>query len=388
MGKNGTRLRDAVIGRVRAVLSIIFEKISTRAKFSPDGRDSSPRWSSDQFKPVIVRDLKVWDVATGKIRDSFAHVNEHMGTESFAISPDSRMLAFADNSDRRPMQVRKSWVTFEFGRTYDTALNSDRPVTIELWDVLPRKPIGLMLGVPITLTFLAILLGRKADTRKRSAEVAKRNAKHEGSAAAPRCPVSWRRPPDGVIVGRRTGRSFQLVGSAYLALWPGQDSRGCRTTHGPKRMDCHAVERGRVFSMPGVPWRRPIPLCIFHKIFIYILNTIDAQASFAYSELLRAGNKLSEEGRIANVYSDRSGPSAHVSPLYPLGVTPYLRPSGATRPVPSSPSAWLGRSRSHFTAALLRAWQSATGCQCGSASSRGAARGRAVRVFLRHRPGH
>jgi hypothetical protein len=39
---------------------------------------------------------------------------------------------------------------------------------------------------------------------------------------------------------------------------------------------------------------------------------------FGSAEMERAARSWTQEGRIAHVYSDRTGDSAHVAPLYPI----------------------------------------------------------------------
>ncbi|MFO0890632.1 MAG: hypothetical protein U0790_15995 [Isosphaeraceae bacterium] len=152
-GKSGTRLRDGATGRVRAVLSPSPREELHGATFSPDGRLLFAEMRSDQFRPVSVRDLRVWDVATGKLRDSFAHVNEHMSPENFAISPDGRTLAFQDNSDRRPMQVRRSQGEFD-GKTYEIAFNESPGLPrVKLWDLARWTEIAVVDGsVPLAFS--------------------------------------------------------------------------------------------------------------------------------------------------------------------------------------------------------------------------------------------
>jgi len=148
IGKKGTRLLDARTGRVRAVLSPSSSEALHEPRFSPDGRLLFAEVSSDRFKPVIVRDLMAWDVATGRLRDAFAHVNEHMAPERFAISPDSRLLAFQDNSDRRPMQVRKSQVALD-GQTFEIASNDSPGLPrVKIWDLVRWREIATVDGAP------------------------------------------------------------------------------------------------------------------------------------------------------------------------------------------------------------------------------------------------
>ena len=146
-----------------------------QADFSPDGRwlllstarNVKPtqwtgifRWLKDRIPALFppdrgwqsIHEIRLLDPATARLRATIRPPDPIWQDPHWMFSPNGKMLA----------------VWYTKGTSTDPDI-SDRPVTIELWDVLPRKPIGLMLGVPITLTFLAILLGRRADTRKRFA---------------------------------------------------------------------------------------------------------------------------------------------------------------------------------------------------------------------------
>jgi WD40 repeat protein len=146
-----------------------------QADFSPDGRwlllstarNVKPtqwtgifRWLKDRIPALFppdrgwqsIHEIRLLDPATARLRATIRPPDPIWQDPHWMFSPDGKMLA----------------VWYTNGTSTDPDI-FDRPVTIELWDVLPRKPIGLMLGVPITLTFLAILLGRRADTRKRFA---------------------------------------------------------------------------------------------------------------------------------------------------------------------------------------------------------------------------
>jgi hypothetical protein len=146
-GHEGVRLRDADTGRVRSVLVAPPGGIYGRV-FSPDGRLLFAKVASDRFKPVTVFDLKVWDVATGKVHATIAHSAEHprVFIGPFALSPDGRTLAFEDNSERLPMQIKTSKMVVD-GRELDFEWNANPGLPrVKIWDVPRWKEIALVDG--------------------------------------------------------------------------------------------------------------------------------------------------------------------------------------------------------------------------------------------------
>ena len=140
-GAEGHRLRDAGTGDVRAVLAGPRDQFNGPV-FSPDGQLLYAEVGSNQFQPVGVRDLKVWDVPTGRIRGSFAHIAEAMGDGHFALSKDGSRLAFLDNSERLPMRVETSTVRFDRHdrQTFEVAHNANPGLPrVILWDVAGWK---------------------------------------------------------------------------------------------------------------------------------------------------------------------------------------------------------------------------------------------------------
>jgi WD40 repeat protein len=106
--------------------------------------------SSDQFKPVGVFDLKVWDVASGELRHTFIHASEglNVSTDHFALSADGSTLAFEDNSARRPMQVKMAEMRDE-RHTFEVAYNmSPGLCRVKFWNVPQWKEIGVVDGGP------------------------------------------------------------------------------------------------------------------------------------------------------------------------------------------------------------------------------------------------
>lgn len=133
-GGEGHQLRDASTGTVRSLLAR--PRVGFYGPvFSPDGRTLYAEIGTDDFKPVGVSNLTVWDVATGRPKATFAHVHEGMGNGHFVLSADGNRLAFLDNSERLPMKVETSKIGFG-GRTIDVALNVNPGLPrVVIWDV-------------------------------------------------------------------------------------------------------------------------------------------------------------------------------------------------------------------------------------------------------------
>lgn len=146
-GREETRLRDAATGAVRAVLNDPRVNLVSKTAFSPDGRLLFAQVASDRSRPLIVHDLKVWEVATGELRGTFEYVAEHLNEGSFALSPDGRRLAFVDNSARLPLDVKTGKITFERGREAEIARNANPELPrVKLWDVAAWKEIAVVDG--------------------------------------------------------------------------------------------------------------------------------------------------------------------------------------------------------------------------------------------------
>lgn len=146
-GREQTQLRDAATGAVRAVLNDPPMNLVRKTDFSPDGRLLFAQVASDRSRPLIVHDLKAWEVATGELRGSFEYVAEHLDEGSFALSPDGRRLAFVDNSARLPLDVKTLKLTFERGREAEIARNANPEMPrVKLWDVAAWKVIAVVDG--------------------------------------------------------------------------------------------------------------------------------------------------------------------------------------------------------------------------------------------------
>jgi WD40 repeat protein len=146
-GAEGYRLRDAEIGQVRAVLSAPPTMLLSKSAFTPDSRLLFVQVASDRSLPLIVHDLKVWDVASGQPRGSFPYVGEHLDEGSFALSGDGRLLAFVDNSDRLPVQMKTSRLVVERGREVDITFNTNPGLPrVKIWDVPGWKEVAVVDG--------------------------------------------------------------------------------------------------------------------------------------------------------------------------------------------------------------------------------------------------
>lgn len=147
-GDDGHRLRDSVTGRVRSVLTDGPGQVHG-AVFSPDGRLLLAKVGTNRHDPVWVYDLKVWGVATGKEFATFPYVSGELNvsTDDFALSYDGKTLAFLDNSERLPMQV-KTWTMIIDGRHEITTASNANPGLgrIKLWDVAGRKVTATLDG--------------------------------------------------------------------------------------------------------------------------------------------------------------------------------------------------------------------------------------------------
>ncbi len=144
-GGDGHQLRDAATGAVRSLLAgprVGFDG----PVFSPDGRTLYAEVGTDDFKPVGVSDLKAWDVETGHIKATFSYVHEAMGEGHCVLSADGSRLAFLDNSDRLPMQVKTSKFSTNFG-TFDVAYNVNPGLPrVVIWDVARGERVARVDG--------------------------------------------------------------------------------------------------------------------------------------------------------------------------------------------------------------------------------------------------
>ena len=146
-GAEGYRLRDAGTGQVRAVLSAPSPILLSKPVFTPDSRLLFAQVISDRSLPLVVHDVKAWDVATGRLRGSFPDVGEHLDEGSFELSEDGRWLAFVDNSERLPAQVKTSKILVERGRHFDISINMNPGLPrVKIWDVPAWKEIAVVNG--------------------------------------------------------------------------------------------------------------------------------------------------------------------------------------------------------------------------------------------------
>ena len=149
-GGEGTRLRDAATGEVRAVLGPARWEAARKVAFSPDGRRLFAQVMTDRLKPLIAHDLVAWDVSSGERLGSFPYVAEHLDEGSFALSPDGRFLAFVDNSERLPARVKTSKMAFlSAGVAHEVEVASNEHPglpKVKVWDVPAWKEAATVDG--------------------------------------------------------------------------------------------------------------------------------------------------------------------------------------------------------------------------------------------------
>ncbi|MGZ3472397.1 MAG: hypothetical protein ACXVA6_20710, partial [Isosphaeraceae bacterium] len=78
-----------------------------------------------------------WDVATGREYATVPYVSEHIfsNTEDFALSKDGKILAFLDNSERLPMEVKTSRMVIdrqEIVRQHNASKGLPR---VKMWEI-------------------------------------------------------------------------------------------------------------------------------------------------------------------------------------------------------------------------------------------------------------
>jgi len=242
-GGEGHQLRDAETGRVRAVLSEPRVQFNGPV-FSPDSRILYAEVGSDEFKPVGVQDLIVWDVATGQRRGSFAHVTEAvLDGGHFALSHDGGKLAFLDNSERRPMQVKTSKTDFD-GQTFDVTFNVNAGLPrVRIWDVTRWEQTAQVDGGP-PLAFSPdgkTLVTGDRDWRAPVGKV------WETSTGRLRSELKHRSPGIWPIAISHDGRFAASGEFGDKSVWELADGR--RWTVGTKGTGLHS--RGPVFSPDG-----------------------------------------------------------------------------------------------------------------------------------------
>jgi len=146
-GRDGARLRDATTGQVRAVLSSRPTGEIRKHVFSPDSRLLFAQVMSDRSLPLIVHDVKVWDVASGQPRDTFPYVAEYLDENSFELSGDGRFLAFVDNSERLPVQVKTHTLLMDGHRKVNASHNTHPTLPrVKIWDVAKWKEVAVVDG--------------------------------------------------------------------------------------------------------------------------------------------------------------------------------------------------------------------------------------------------
>ena len=231
-GGEGYRLRDAATGEVRKVLATASRRL-LGAVFSPDGRLLFAKVWSDRHSPVWVFDLKVWDAATGRERDTFPYVSEgsSVSTEDFALSPDGKSLAFLDNSARLPMDVKTSKMVldgrFEVTSTGNVSKGLPR---VRIWDVAGWKSRATVDGgepMAFSPDGMILVTGSRDwhDPTARIWDTATGQPRGEFNRGAPGMwPMTF--SPDGKYLAVGTLRRQELYELAGGRRWPVTCSEG------------------------------------------------------------------------------------------------------------------------------------------------------------------
>jgi WD40 repeat protein len=153
-GRDGFRLRDARTGQVRAVLTAPPAIPLLKPVFTPDSRMLFAQVMSDRSLPLVVHDVMAWDVASGQLRGTFPYVGEHLDEGSFELSGDGRILAFVDNSERLPVQVKTTAAVLD-GRhklNISSNVNPNLP-RVKVWNVPGWKELAVVNGgLPLALS--------------------------------------------------------------------------------------------------------------------------------------------------------------------------------------------------------------------------------------------
>jgi WD40 repeat protein len=155
-GRDGSRLRDAETGRVRAELTSPPTIPLRIPAFTPDSRLLFAQVISDRSLPLVVHDITAWDVSSGQPSGSFPYVAEHLDDGSFALSGDGRRLAFVDNSERLPLDVKTSTVgIFSPSLQHINISWNANPglPRVKIWDVPGWKEIAVVDGgLPLAIS--------------------------------------------------------------------------------------------------------------------------------------------------------------------------------------------------------------------------------------------
>jgi len=96
-----------------------------------------------------VWDLVIWEIATGRERAVFPYLAEHLNvsTDFFAVASDGRMLAFLDNSERLPVDVRTWREGIEGEKVPCQAYNATEGLPrVKIWDVPEGKTLKTING--------------------------------------------------------------------------------------------------------------------------------------------------------------------------------------------------------------------------------------------------
>ncbi len=146
-GKSGVQVRDAKTGAVRFALADRPYEVSSPS-FSPDGTRLLAMVWSDRHKPVRVMDLKIWEVATGKLIETLPYVGdgENSVASHYALSPDGKTLAVGDLAERLPVKLSAA-ESIIGGQAHKIYFNGNPGLPrIRLWDMVRGEEIASLDG--------------------------------------------------------------------------------------------------------------------------------------------------------------------------------------------------------------------------------------------------
>lgn len=256
-GRDGFQLRDAETGRVRVLLNPPPFVKNKYPAFTPEGLLALA--PSDRYLPLSVQDLKAWEVATGKLRGTIPYVTEVTnGGCGFALSGDGKLLAFVENSDRLPPQLKTSKiVTFSGPDPVEVTFNANPGLPrVKIWDIAAWKEIATIEGrEPLAFSEDGKLLA--TGDRNWETPIAKL-----WDAKTGRLVSELRERPPGLspLAFSPDGRFLATDGPEEKSIWEVATGRrwaiaakGSGITHGDLRFS----PDGKFFFPKGIPWIHP-----------------------------------------------------------------------------------------------------------------------------------